>query len=199
MNDNPIIDARDYGCPLPVTMAKAALSKVKSGVVEVLVGGKDALDNLRRFAQGNSMGFEEEQIEDYWKVKITKGASVIEPVPARQAAALPEAKIFLVISTDVLGKEDELGRILIRAFFEAMRATGDYPHTIFFLNAGVRLTTLDENVFPILQELKENGVEIFSCGTCLKFYGLESQLKVGDVGSILQTVEALKKFKVVWA
>jgi selenium metabolism protein YedF len=114
-------------------------------------------------------------------------------------ASLAEDKIFLVVSTDVLGKEDELGKILIKAFFETMRSTGDYPHTIFFLNAGVRLTTLDVSVIPILKELKENGVEIFSCGTCLKFYGLESQLKVGAVGSILQTVEAMKKYKVVWA
>lgn len=198
MNDNPIIDARDYGCPLPVTMAKAALSKVKSGEVEVLVAGQDALENLKRFAEGNSMGFEEEKIQDYWKIKITKGKA-IESAITQTTASLAEDKIFLVVSTDVLGKEDELGKILIKAFFETMRSTGDYPHTIFFLNAGVRLTTLNESVIPILKELKENGVEIFSCGTCLKFYGLESQLKVGTVGSILQTVEAMKKYKVVWA
>lgn len=190
-----VIDARDYGCELPVTMAQAALSKVKSGVVEILVTGEDVLENLKRFARENSMSADVEKTGGDWKVRITKGAELSGKQVGEGSA--PQ-KIFLVVSSDVLGKEEDLGRILIRSFFEAMRATGDLPHTIFFLNAGVKLTTVDNEVVPILKELEQKGVEMSSCLTCLKYYGLESLLKVGVPGSMVQPVGAIKKYKVIW-
>jgi selenium metabolism protein YedF len=189
-----VIDARDYGCELPVTMVQAALSKVKSGVVEILVSGEDVLENLKRFARDNALSVDAEKTGSDWKVKITKGSDISE---SRVEEAAPE-KIFLVISSDVLGKEEELGKILIKSFFESMRATGDYPHIIFFLNAGVKLTALDNEVLPILKELQENGVELLSCLTCLKYYGLESQLKAGSPGSMVQPVGAIRKYKMIW-
>jgi len=43
------------------------------------------------------------------------------------------------------------------------------------------------------------GVEIYSCGTCLKHYDLESSLHVGHRGATIQLVEGLRDFeKVVW-
>ncbi len=189
-----IIDARDYGCELPVTMVQAALSKVKSGVVEILVSGDDVLENLKRFARDNAMSLDAEKAGNDWKVKITKGSVAFREQVKGEA---PE-KIFLVVSSDVLGKEEDLGRILIRSFFESMRATGEYPHTMFFLNAGVRLTTVNDEIVPILRELEQKGVEMLSCLTCLKYYGLESQLKVGSPGSMVQPVGAITKYKIIW-
>jgi hypothetical protein len=43
------------------------------------------------------------------------------------------------------------------------------------------------------------GVEVYSCGTCLKHYGLEDALKVGRRGSTDLVVGGLREFqKVVW-
>jgi hypothetical protein len=80
-----------------------------------------------------------------------------------------------------------------------MKVTKEVPHTIFFLNAGVKLTTVNEEILPVLKELEAIGAEIFSCGTCLKYYDLESALKVGYRGTTNHIVEGLKDFnKVVW-
>lgn len=197
MSYNSIIDARNCGCPLPLTMAKTALSKVKFGTIEMLVNGQDALYNLKRFAQNNSMSFGEEHIENYWKIKITKDC-VTEISSEQQTASPQRQSIFLIISSEVFGSNRELGEILIKSFFETMRFTDNLPKTIFFLNSGVFLTTLNEDVIPILQELEMIGVEILSCGTCLKYYDLESKLKIGAVGSILQTIEAMNSNKLIW-
>jgi selenium metabolism protein YedF len=189
-----VIDARDYGCELPVTMARAALSRVKTGVVDILVNGEDVVENLKRFARENAMSADVEKAGNDWKVTVTKGGGSAQD----QIKDTGPEKTFLVVSSDVLGKEEELGEILIRSFFESMRATGDYPHIIFFLNAGVKLTTLNAEVIPVLQELEAKGVEMLSCLTCLKYYGLEAQLKVGAPGSMVQPVGAFKKNKVIW-
>jgi len=43
------------------------------------------------------------------------------------------------------------------------------------------------------------GLEIFSCGTCLKYYNLESGLKVGYRGTTNHIVEGMTDCqKVVW-
>ena len=43
------------------------------------------------------------------------------------------------------------------------------------------------------------GVEIFSCGTCLTYYNLESGLNVGYLGTTNHIVERMIEFqKVVW-
>ncbi len=116
----------------------------------------------------------------------------------KEEDAQEERKSFLVVGSDVLGKDEDLGRILIKAFFNTMSLTGAFPHTIFFLNAGVKLTTVDEKIAPILKDLQDMGVNLYSCGTCLKFYELESALRVGKVGSMVQVIEAAENFQVNW-
>jgi len=110
-----------------------------------------------------------------------------------------KSDILLVISTDTIGKDEEIGRILIKGFLETMKTTKELPHTIFFINAGVKLTTINEETIPILKEIESLGVEIFSCGTCLKYYKLEDKLKVGYRGTTNHIVEGLQDFnKTVW-
>lgn len=193
------IDARGLGCPKPVMMAEEALSKIDEGTVEVLVDNEASVKNLTRFATKNSLYVETEKLDNYWRIKLVKGYYSYE----RGLETLSEEKtkkdILLIIGTDVLGKEEELGRILMKGFIETMKVTKELPHTIFFLNAGVKLTTANDEVVNILKEIEDLGVEIYSCGTCLKYYNLEAELKVGHRGTTNHIVEGIKDFKkVVW-
>ncbi len=110
-----------------------------------------------------------------------------------------EQNVFLVISSDVMGKEEDIGKVVMKNFFETIKETKEIPHTIFFVNAGVKLTTVNEEMISILKEIYSMGTEMYSCGTCLKHYNLESELKVGHRGASTQVVEALNEFKnVIW-
>jgi len=108
-------------------------------------------------------------------------------------------QLMLIVGSDVLGKEEPIGKVLMKGFFETMKVHKQLPHTILFLNAGVRLTTTDRETIPILKEIEAMGVEVYSCGTCLKHYELESSLQVGHRGTTNHIVEGLQDFdKVVW-
>ncbi|MCL4456900.1 MAG: sulfurtransferase-like selenium metabolism protein YedF [Nitrospirae bacterium] len=192
-----LIDARGQACPKPVIMAEEALSKLEEGIVDVLVDNEASVKNLTRFATKNAFYSETVREDNYWRVKIVKGYPC--EVPAEEERKEPEKDTLLIIGSDVMGKEDDLGKILMKAFFETMKVTKEIPHTIFFLNAGVKLTTVNEEIIPILKGLEAMGVEIFSCGTCLKHYNLESELKVGYRGTTNHIVEGMKDFKkTVW-
>ncbi|MDA8238788.1 MAG: sulfurtransferase-like selenium metabolism protein YedF [Nitrospiraceae bacterium] len=193
-----VIDARGQGCPKPVMMAEEALSKIKEGIAEVIVDNEASADNLEWFAKSNAFYSETVRDGNEWRVKIVKGYACA-PATAAQKAQATEKDLLLVVGTDTMGKEEELGKILMKAYFETVKTYKQMPHTIFFLNAGVKLTTTNADICPILKEIEAMGVEIYSCGTCLKHYGLEDELKVGHRGMTNYIVEGMKDFlKTVW-
>ncbi len=191
------IDARGQGCPKPVMMAEEALAKMQEGSVEVLVDDETSAENIARFASKSGFFHELGREGRDWRVRIVKGYSCVASAPAPSEAT--EKHLMLIIGSDAFGKEEELGKMLVKGFFETMKVTKEIPHTMFFLNAGVKLTTTNEEVATVLKDLAGMGVEIYSCGTCLKYYGLEDSLKVGHRGSTNHVVEGLKDFaRVVW-
>ncbi len=193
-----VIDARDQGCPRPVMMAEEALSKIAEGIVEVIVDNEASADNLELFAKGNAFFSDTVRQGKDWRVKIVKGYACA-PAPETQKAPETGQDLLLVVGTDTMGKEEELGKVLMKAYFETMTAYRQVPDTIFFLNAGVKLTTTNEEIAKILKEIETLGVEIYSCGTCLKHYGLENKLKVGHRGTTNHIVEGMKDFRqTIW-
>jgi selenium metabolism protein YedF len=193
-----LIDARGKGCPKPVMLTEEALSKIGEGIVEVLVDNEDSALNVSGFAAQNGMFAETRKEGKDWKVRIVKGytcetgAESVEPVAAKKS-------LLLVVGTDVMGREEELGKTLMKAFFETMKVYKQLPHTIFLLNTGVNLATIDADIVGLLKEIEKMGVEIYSCGTCLTKYNLESDLKVGHRGTMNIVVEGMQDFeKVVW-
>lgn len=105
----------------------------------------------------------------------------------------------IVVQSEVMGKDEDIGRVLMVAFFDTMLATSLIPDAIFFMNAGVKLTTLSPEIVPILKEIEARGVELFSCGTCLKHYGLEDKLLVGFRGTTAMLLEFTRDAdKVIW-
>ena len=53
------------------------------------------------------------------------------------------------------------------------------------MNSGVKLVAGDEQqIINSVNKLIEKGTEVLVCGTCLDFYGLKEQLKVGEVSNM---------------
>jgi selenium metabolism protein YedF len=197
------IDARGKGCPIPVIMTDEVLSKMEEGIVEVLVDNEESALNVEGYAQQNNLFVETVRVGKDWKVKIVKGYICAvknpQPSPKQEMPGAAAKTLLLIIGTDALGKDEELGKMLVKGFFDTMKVTKQLPHTIFFLNAGVKLTTMNDGTVGVLKEIESMGVEIYSCGTCLKHYDLESMLKVGHRGTTNHIVEGMQDFeKVVW-
>ena len=196
-----LIDARGQGCPKPVMLAEEALSKIGEGIVEVLVDNEDSALNVSGFAAQNGMFAETRKEGRDFKVRIVKGYTCETGAEAATQSVEPAEKksLLLVVGTDVMGREEELGKTLMKAFFETMKVYKQLPHTIFLLNTGVNLTTINADIVELLQEIEKMGVEVYSCGTCLTKYNLESELRVGHRGTMNIVVEGMQDFeKVVW-
>jgi selenium metabolism protein YedF len=103
-----------------------------------------------------------------------------------------KAADVLLITSDQLGTGDEvLGQLLITTFINTLAEAYQKPSRILFINRGVMLTTEGSRVLDTLQQLEKEGVQIFSCGTCLNHYQLKEKLKVGQVTNMYDTVDSL--------
>jgi len=196
------IDARGKGCPQPVMMTEDALSKITEGIINVLVDNEESAMNVSGYATQHGMFAETTRDGKDWKVTVAKGYTCkpgAQPEVANAEPAQKKKTLMIIIGTDSLGKDEDLGKKLIKGFFDTMKVYKQLPHTMFFLNAGVKLTTVNDETVAVLKEIADLGVEIYSCGTCLKHYNLESELKVGNRGTTNHIVEGMQDFdKVVW-
>ncbi len=114
---------------------------------------------------------------------------------------MPIKKDFLlVLKSSGLGDgEPVLGEKLIKAFLGSLYDSGTWPARIICLNSGIFLTTEGSQVFDILRKYEEQGSEIFSCGTCLDYYGRKEKLIIGKPTNMNETVSAMLGFDKILA
>jgi len=65
------------------------------------------------------------------------------------------------------------------------------PGVIAFYGDGVKLTCEGSPVLDSLRALSEKGTRLVICQTCLDFFGLRDQVRVGIVGGMGDIVAAL--------
>jgi len=99
---------------------------------------------------------------------------------------------FLYLDSDQMGRGDEaLGRKLMIAFLRQLHDSGAHVDAIGCVNHSVLLTTQDGPAAELLASFAARGTRVASCGTCLDHLGRREELRVGDVGSMDQTVEIM--------
>jgi selenium metabolism protein YedF len=188
------VDARGLPCPQPVIHTRNAMREDASEIV-TLVSGADQVDNVRRLAERAGWQVTVERRDDAWAVHMVRGASEAEPelTPDLTACSTPATgPTVLLVTSDRMGRgDDELGGILIRAFFHTLTELDTPPHTIILYNAGVRLAVEDSPVLEGLGVLAGKGIEVLVCGTCLDYYNLKEKLAVGTVSNMYTIAETL--------
>lgn len=190
------VDAKGLACPMPVIKTKKALEGITEGVVEVVVSDEAPRENVLKFAK--SVNCEAEVIKDEKDEKIIrivkgKGAEINADAENFSCELPNTGKDVVAIMSNKMGSgNDELGAVLIKGFLFALNEATPLPKSVLFLNGGVELTTINEATVENIKRLEEAGVEILSCGTCLDYYNLKDELKVGTITNMYTIVETMK-------
>ncbi len=185
-----VVDARGLACPQPVLMTKEALEAVEEGIITVLVDNVASRENVKRFAQRMGCTVEVVEKDGAFELRIVRGFTCELPQAREEPGEAQEGPVILITS-DKLGEEDELGRLLMKGFVSTLREATRRPSKILFMNTGVFFTVEGSPVLEVLCELENKGVEIYSCGTCLDYFDLKDKLAVGHITNMYDTVENL--------
>ena len=134
-----------------------------------------------------------EERDDGIYLHIARGEAAQEGAAPQPVTAPAGGPLVLVIPSEFMGRGEhaELGEILIRGFFHTLGEVEPLPDTIIFFNSGVKLVVEDSPVLEDLQALRERGVEILACGTCLGHYGLKEKIAVGEVSNMYTIAETM--------
>ena len=192
-------DARGKACPMPVIETMKVLATLHAGdVLEVFVDNFIAVQNLKKMADQKKMPVTSEKIdENNYLVKISVNSNLDDETAreTEKTVCIPDSRMdntVVALHSDKMGEGDEkLGRILMKGFIYALTELDQLPKTILLYNTGAYLSVEGSDSLADLKLLKSQGVEVFTCGTCLNHYGLADKLGVGSATNMYVIVEKL--------
>lgn len=188
-------------CPIPVVKTKQAIAALGGpGVVQTLVDNEIAVQNLTKMAHQKGYGVRSEKMTPQrFQVTLTVGEGAMPDQPGdEEACPVAPAKAgratVVAIGSATMGEgREELGKTLLKGFLYALGQQDQLPTTILFYNGGAALTCEGSLSLEDLQSMEARGVEILTCGTCLNFYGLTENLRVGEVTNMYAIVEKMSQ------
>ena len=194
-----LVNAMGETCPIPVVKTKQAIQSLGgAGVVQTLVDNEIAVQNLTKMAQQKGYGITSQKLEEHkFQVTMTIGEGAAIPEPSEETVCQPlptgaAANTVVAVASATMGEgSDALGKTLMKGFLYALGQQDQLPKTILCYNGGAALTCDGSASLDDLQSMEARGVEILTCGTCLNFYGLTDQLRVGGVTNMYTIVEKL--------
>ena len=196
------VDAIGDACPLPVIKVKNAMHEHSGEELEVLVDNETAAKNVTKFASGaggvvTSSRVGEQTIRLIIRTNASTINAVSEEAEAQEKAEDDIEKGYVVsVSSDKMGRGDDgLGDILMKSFFFALTKQDKLPEKVVFYNGGALLTTKGSKCLEDIKVLEDEGVEIYTCGTCLDYFKKTDKLEVGSVTNMYSIVEILSNAK----
>ncbi len=179
------VDTKGLSCPQPVILTRKALQK--HNALKVIVDNTTSLENVKRLAEKEGCNIETEDKGDgsYHLILTRDAAGAAIEASKSESPATTAGPTVIVISEDRMGRgNDELGYVLIRAFFHTLLEIENLPDMIIFYNTGVRLTEDNSEVIDDLRELENLGVEILICGTCTNYLEISDRVSVGTISNM---------------
>lgn len=182
------IDARGKQCPIPVIMAKKELDAGAQDV-EILVDGEVQVQNLTRLGDDLGRPATNEPFEGKFLVKFANGET-------KASSAVSDGSYAVFFNTNAIGtNEGELGGNLAKMAIFTLSESDKIPSYVLFMNEGVKLVAGDceQQIVDNLSTLIEKGTKVLVCGTCLNFYGIKDDLKVGTVSNMYDILGAMQE------
>lgn len=182
------IDARGLECPQPVLKIKKALEEALEA--SILVDNEAARENVRRFGENN--GCKVTIVENDQGTELFLKKTRDEAEREGNAKASADDGVVVLIKSARFGEGDpKLGALLMKSFLVSLLESDRTIKGMIFMNSGVELTTREGEPLEILEKIAGKGAALYSCGTCLDFYGLKEDLKIGEVTNMYSAVELL--------
>lgn len=188
-----LIDMLGQACPIPVITAKRELERGEVDYVEVLVDNIIAIQNLKKMADGLGYIFSYTESGDNYLATIKRDGAVVKEEVVIGSREVGDNLTVFIKSKEMGAGAPELGNILMKGFIFSLTELPKVPDVLIFLNSGVELSVEGSNTIDDLKTLEEKGTKIYSCGTCLNFYGLSEKLAVGEITDMYNITDLLSK------
>ncbi|WP_291861728.1 sulfurtransferase-like selenium metabolism protein YedF [Marinilabilia sp.] len=194
------IDTKGRLCPEPLIMARNGLREINEGEKMLVVSDNEtSYQNLMSFLEDLGTTPVVDKKEGIYYIEVTKPLE-----PAQETESNPEdyctvpqqsgaTDNYIVVARSCrMGEGDEdLGDLLIRGYFNALKEMEKLPTHIIMYNGGVKLALKDTDTAAALGELEDKDVSVLVCGTCVDYYQMKEQIGVGRISNMYQIATIL--------
>ncbi len=196
------IDVRGLNCPQPLIKVKNYIEENSDSPFGVIYSnndeGKASLENVGRFLKKFSRTFtvktEEDIIIMYVDGKNLHKAPKSQDQTTDCKLNRHFSSLTAIIKSDSIGADEkELGRILMHSFLRTLPEIALTNNRVIFMNCGVKLTCGNSEFLSVLKELESKNFDIYVCGTCLDYFKLKSELKIGKISNMLEIMTLIKE------
>jgi len=102
-----------------------------------------------------------------------------------------DSNTVILITHNGMGSADkELQHKLIGTYLRLLLENNYLPAVICLYTEGVKLAVEGSPVLDQLRALEEKNVRLILCSTCLNYFGLIDQIRVGITGGMNDIIEA---------
>lgn len=201
------IDERGRNCPLPVIDTKEAIATGNNGEeLCIIVDNNIAVQNVKKLLNHFSMTSRTDIInEKEFRIYTVINKDTLETDKNRDSEQdepdnedicctpdiIKKGQVVAISSDQMGGPNEELGRLLMNGFIFALLKQDRLPETIIFYNGGAALSCEGSKVLDDLKEMSAMGVDIITCGTCIKTLGMEDKVQVGRVSNMYEICELM--------
>ncbi len=193
------IDCRNLEGSDSLTRVMAVLKSQKNNTIRVLVNTESAIDSISRFlgvqnfqvsvdsmvdgsiVEGSRIPLSEDSFEN-----AIPGGNLSTTKPTQ-----PQTMVF--ISSDYIGKEDDLGKDLMINFIENLSKMKQLPWNIALVHCGVKLAAFPSKALPPLKLLEQSGVNVLVCEKSLKGLGLDKEKFLGKTVSTMEILSSMQE------
>jgi selenium metabolism protein YedF len=196
------IDTKGHLCPEPLIMARNGLKEVSEGErVLIISDNETSFHNLMSFLSDLGASPQIKQKGSEYHIEVIKpgeSGSNKETNPEAYCNVNNEQDIgatsnyIVVVRGSEMGEGDaDLGRLLIRGYFNALKGMDRLPTHIIMYNGGVKLALKNTDTVEALGELEDKGVSVLVCGTCVDFFELKGEIGAGRISNMYQIATTL--------
>jgi hypothetical protein len=108
--------------------------------------------------------------------------------------SVPDSETVILVTRNGMGEaESALQQKLVSTYFKLLDENNILPAPICFYTDGVRLAVDGSPVLDSLKSLEAKGVRLVLCSTCLGYFNLNGQVRVGIVGGMTDILEAMRR------
>jgi intracellular sulfur oxidation DsrE/DsrF family protein len=127
--------------------------------------------------------------------QMARELKLVENTKIQEAfMSVPDSETVILVTRNGMGEAElALQHKLITTYFKLLDENNILPAVICFYADGVRLVVDGSPVLEPLASLEAKGVRLVLCSTCLGYFGLTDQVRVGIVGGMTDIIEAQRR------
>jgi hypothetical protein len=95
-----------------------------------------------------------------------------------------KSTVILFTCNGISAAPEDLSRTLAKNYLGILKDEKNLPSALLFYGEGVKLICEGSQVLDSLTTIESNGVKLIACKTCLNYFGLIDNVKIGQVGTM---------------